>query len=324
MPSPWSARHWALPVLTVPTRSPALSRKRRTRHRPAPEYAEILIGLIRRWQPEREVVLVGDSAFGDSAFATAGLGLTCQPRAHLPAPRWAARLAAAAQRPTRRPGPTAAHGHAGRQAGRHAQEGAAATAAEAAARPRRPCADRLGRDGDRLVRRPAARHGPGNGHRALARRSGTAMGRRHCHGAGCSCATRLGNGSPSPSSAPTKTPACCQIMAWYVSRWAAAVTFAEVRAHLGFQTQRHVEPTRRRPHHAVPARALQPDHPARRSGGLRSAANPTSRLVGQGGADLRRRARGRPSPVLGRGECANPSRRGDHGQCTLLIRDPAR
>jgi hypothetical protein len=73
VPSPWSTRRWALPVLTVPTRSPALSRKLQKRHRTVPEYAEILIALVRRWQPSREVVLVGDSA-----FATAGLGLTCR------------------------------------------------------------------------------------------------------------------------------------------------------------------------------------------------------------------------------------------------------
>jgi hypothetical protein len=73
VPSPWSARHWALPVLTVATRSPALSRKLGKRHRTAPEYAETLIALVRRWQPCRQLVLVGASA-----FATANLGLTCR------------------------------------------------------------------------------------------------------------------------------------------------------------------------------------------------------------------------------------------------------
>jgi hypothetical protein len=36
---------------------------------------------------------------------------------------------------------------------------------------------------------------------------------------------------------PTSGPAA--IVAWFVSRWNIEVTFEEIRAHLGFETQRH-------------------------------------------------------------------------------------
>jgi hypothetical protein len=41
VPSPWGEREWALPVLTVPTRSPALSQKLGKPHRTIPQYAPV-------------------------------------------------------------------------------------------------------------------------------------------------------------------------------------------------------------------------------------------------------------------------------------------
>src|SRR5918912_576638 len=41
----------------------ATSAKLGRRHRTEPEYADVLLRLVRRWQPEREIVVVGDSAF---------------------------------------------------------------------------------------------------------------------------------------------------------------------------------------------------------------------------------------------------------------------
>jgi hypothetical protein len=71
--SPWGGREWALPVLTVPTRSPALSQKLRKPHRTIPQSAQTLVRLMRRWYPTRELLLVGESA-----FAAARLGHTCR------------------------------------------------------------------------------------------------------------------------------------------------------------------------------------------------------------------------------------------------------
>ena len=67
---PWSGRPWALPFLSVPCPTPAASRKLgKRRHRTLPERAEGLVRLIRRWQPERALVLVGDSGYGVVALA---------------------------------------------------------------------------------------------------------------------------------------------------------------------------------------------------------------------------------------------------------------
>src|SRR5918912_326359 len=75
VPVPWSRRPWALPFLSIPTLTPATSAKLGRRHRTTPEYADVLLRLVRRWQPEREIVVVGDSA-----FAVVELGHTCRVR----------------------------------------------------------------------------------------------------------------------------------------------------------------------------------------------------------------------------------------------------
>ena len=75
VPIPWSRRPWALPFLSIPTLAPATSAKLGRRHRTTPEYADVLLRLVRRWQPEREIVVVGDSA-----FAVVELGHTCRVR----------------------------------------------------------------------------------------------------------------------------------------------------------------------------------------------------------------------------------------------------
>jgi DDE superfamily endonuclease len=72
---PWSSRSWALPFLTVPSPTPATSRRLRKRHRTVPERAAVLVQIVRRWQPDRAIVLVGDSGYGVVALAA-----TCRQR----------------------------------------------------------------------------------------------------------------------------------------------------------------------------------------------------------------------------------------------------
>src|SRR5947209_1487090 len=73
VPFPWSRRPWALPFLTVPAPSPAVSAIVGKPHRTLPERAAVLVRLLRRWVPERAIVLVGDSTFG-----VVELALTCR------------------------------------------------------------------------------------------------------------------------------------------------------------------------------------------------------------------------------------------------------
>ena len=60
---PWSRRRWALPFLAIPTFTPAISARLGKPHRTAPERTEVLVRLIRRWQPHRTIQVVGDSGF---------------------------------------------------------------------------------------------------------------------------------------------------------------------------------------------------------------------------------------------------------------------
>ena len=69
VPVPWCRRRWALPFLTIPTFTPAISARLGKPHRTAPERTEILIRLIRHWQPDRTIHLVGDSGFAVLRFA---------------------------------------------------------------------------------------------------------------------------------------------------------------------------------------------------------------------------------------------------------------
>ncbi len=66
---PWSSRPWALPFLTVPCPTPAVSARLGKRHRTVPARAATLIRLIRRWQPDRPLVRTGDSGYGVVALA---------------------------------------------------------------------------------------------------------------------------------------------------------------------------------------------------------------------------------------------------------------
>jgi DDE superfamily endonuclease len=68
---PWSHRPWALPFLTIPAPSPAVSVRLGKRHRTLPERATSLVRLLRRWLPDRAMVLVGDSSFGVVELALA-------------------------------------------------------------------------------------------------------------------------------------------------------------------------------------------------------------------------------------------------------------
>lgn len=70
---PWNHRAWALPFLTIPAPSAIVSAKLGQVQRTLPERAALLVRLLRRWLPNRAIVVVGDSGFG-----TVDLALTCR------------------------------------------------------------------------------------------------------------------------------------------------------------------------------------------------------------------------------------------------------
>lgn len=68
VPVPWSTRRWALPFMVMPALGPKTSAKLKKRHRTLVEWAMIMIEKVRRWQPEREIVLAGDGSYAAVAL----------------------------------------------------------------------------------------------------------------------------------------------------------------------------------------------------------------------------------------------------------------
>jgi hypothetical protein len=62
-PVPWAQRVWALPFLTVLAPPERYSAARKRQHKPLSCWAEQMIGQVRRWLPERALVVVADNAY---------------------------------------------------------------------------------------------------------------------------------------------------------------------------------------------------------------------------------------------------------------------
>ena len=60
---PWAGRHWALPVLTVLAPSTRYYQQQGCRHKKLTDWARQMILQLRRWLPQRPLVLVGDNAY---------------------------------------------------------------------------------------------------------------------------------------------------------------------------------------------------------------------------------------------------------------------
>lgn len=63
VPLPWSRRLWALPFMVVPTLAPGVSARLGKRHRTVVQWAAIMITRVRRWQPDREISVIGDGTY---------------------------------------------------------------------------------------------------------------------------------------------------------------------------------------------------------------------------------------------------------------------
>jgi hypothetical protein len=63
VPVPWSQRLWALPFMTIPALGPKTSDKLKKRHRTIIDWAMIMIEKVRTWQSDREIALVGDGSY---------------------------------------------------------------------------------------------------------------------------------------------------------------------------------------------------------------------------------------------------------------------
>src|SRR5215472_958622 len=214
---PWARRVWALPFLTALCPSARYHQQRGQRHKPLPQWAGQLIGLIHRWLPGREVVMVADSSYAvlallEQVSATPGVSLITR-----------LRLDAALYEP--------APPRAPRQHGRPRKKGA-----------RRPTLQQVLEDPQTQWTRLTVNSWYGGGAREVEVCTDTAV----CYHTGLPplmlrwvlirdpqqqfepqalLSTQLPH-SPAP------------ILAWFVRRWTMEVTLQETRAHLGIETQR--------------------------------------------------------------------------------------
>ena len=60
---PWAGRHWALPVLTVLAPSTRYYQQQGRRHKKLTDWARQMILQLRRWLPQRPLVLVGNNTY---------------------------------------------------------------------------------------------------------------------------------------------------------------------------------------------------------------------------------------------------------------------
>jgi len=213
-PIPWAGRVWALPFLTVLAPSERYARERGLRHKLLTDWARQMLIQVARWLPNRQVIVVADMSY-------AAIDLLEEVRRHLTVItrlRLDARLFDPP--PLRQPG----------QKGRPRVSGA-----------RQPTlTQRLNNPATRW-RRVTIANWYGGQDRRLAIASGTAL----WYHPGKSVPIRwvlvrdlAGEFEPQALLCTDLAADPVDVLGWFVRRWSVEVTFAEVRRHLGVETQR--------------------------------------------------------------------------------------
>ena len=217
-PIPWADRVWALPFLTVLAPSERHDREAGRRHKTLTDWARQLLLQLRRWLPSRAIVVVADSGYAAIELLARGARLV-NPITVVTRLRLDAALYEPA--PARRPG----------QTGRPRKKGARLPTLAA-------------RIADRATVWTAApiANWYGEGPRTVEVASDTAV---WYHGGLPPVPLRWVLIRDPEGRFATQALLCTdvaadptQILAWFVLRWQLEVTFAEVRRHLGVETQR--------------------------------------------------------------------------------------
>ena len=74
----WAGRHWALPFLTALVPSARYDRRKGRRHKTVTDYAQQMLVCLRRWLPDRDLVVVADG--GSPSGSSCGIARVCQSR----------------------------------------------------------------------------------------------------------------------------------------------------------------------------------------------------------------------------------------------------
>ena len=64
----WAGRHWALPFLTALVPSARYDRRKGRRHKTVTDYAQQMLVCLRRWLPDRDLVVVADGGYAKREF----------------------------------------------------------------------------------------------------------------------------------------------------------------------------------------------------------------------------------------------------------------
>jgi hypothetical protein len=213
-PIPWAGRVWALPFLTVLAPSERYAHERGHRHKLLTDWARQMLLQVARWLPGRQIIVVADMSYAAIALLEAvRRHLTVITRLRLDARLFD-------PPPARQPG----------QKGRPRVSGA-----------RQPTlTQRLTNPATRW-RRVTVTNWYGEQDRRLAIASGTAL----WYHPGKSVPIRwvlvrdlAGEVEPQALLCTDLAADPVEVLTWFVRRWSVEVTFAEVRRHLGVETQR--------------------------------------------------------------------------------------
>lgn len=215
---PWAGRVWALPFLTVLAPSKRYDQKRQRRHKTLPERGRQMLLQLRRWLPDRRLVVVVDSGYAALEFL-GGLVNRRQPITCITRLRLDAQLYAPAT--PRYPG----------QIGRPRRKGV-----------RLPSLRQRVSDPQTRWRSITVPHWYGAEARTIQVATGTAVWYRVALPV---VPLRWVLIRDPQQQFRTQALLCtdqaiepAQIVQWFVLRWQLETTYAEVRAHVGVETQR--------------------------------------------------------------------------------------
>jgi hypothetical protein len=216
-PVPWAKRVWALPFLTVLAPSERYHVEREQRPKKLTDWARQMIGQVRRWLPNRAIVVVADSSYAAIELLAACAGLP-QPVTMVTRLRLDAALYAPAA--PREPGKRGAPRKKGARQPTLAERLTAPTTTWETVR--------VGWYGGTT--------------RSVELANGTAI---WYHSGLPVVPLRwvlirdpLGKFEPQALLSTNQSATAQQIVEWFVLRWQVEVTFEEARAHLGVETQR--------------------------------------------------------------------------------------
>ena len=216
VPIPWAQRVWALPFLSVLAPSERYHQERGQRHKAVTDWARQMLLALRRWFPERPLVVVADQTYAVLTLLARAV------RAHVTVVT-RLRLDAALYEPA----PPRAPG----QCGRPRVKG----------RRLPTLAQRLTDPATRW-QRVTVPCWYGERDRVMEIASGTAV---WYHGGLPPVPIRWvlirdpeGTFAPQALLCTDQSACAFQIVSWFVLRWQLEVTYHEVRAHLGVETQR--------------------------------------------------------------------------------------